>query len=253
MAGASTDLPPVEDLTGTCWRDDLWFQTYGLLSHLSALDYFAQSPFYDPTSNNQVARQRGLRLEQLPQGAPGIEFILQDAQPPHLFVVRKQFRSLAGVLSPLAFYYILDGTIYQAPSLHAALSTRIDRCMWTVKSAFSFLRDDLDPLGERGKEALAGEVTAEVHRQHAAKHAAVQLAPEQRARAERAVLATLLDHPLPTSVAMLQQQGVRKGEGEEAATPSQQEGGGGGGGVISSEEARGGHPVASGGAFSRLS
>ncbi|KAL4519165.1 hypothetical protein Ndes2526A_g00265 [Nannochloris sp. 'desiccata'] len=207
MAGASTDLPPVEDLTGTCWRDDLWFQTYGLLSHLSALDYFAQSPFYDPTSNNQVARQRGLRLEQLPQGAPGIEFILQDAQPPHLFVVRKQFRSLAGVLSPLAFYYILDGTIYQAPSLHAALSTRIDRCMWTVKSAFSLLRDDLDPLGERGKEALAGE------------------------------------------------QGVRKGEGEEAATPSQQEGGGGGGaggGVISSEEARG-HPVASGGAFSRLS
>jgi mediator of RNA polymerase II transcription subunit 6 len=242
MAGNSTELPRVEDLTGTCWRDDLWFQTYGLLSHLSALDYFAQSPFYDSTSNNEVARQRGLRLEQLPQGAPGIEFILQDAQPPHLFVVRKQFRSIAGVLSPLSFYYILDGTIYQAPSLHAALSARIDRCMWTVKSAFSLLRSDLDPLGERGKEALAGEVAAEIHRQQAAKHAAVQLAPEQRARAERAVLATLLDHPLPTSVAMLV-----KDEAVPVAPPAaatQQDVGGGG---------VGSQPVASGGAMSHPS
>lgn len=63
---AAADLPPVEDLTGTCWRDDLWLQTYGLLTHLTALDYFALSPFYDAASNNEVARQRGLRLEQLP-------------------------------------------------------------------------------------------------------------------------------------------------------------------------------------------
>jgi mediator of RNA polymerase II transcription subunit 6 len=246
MAGASTELPRVEDLTGTCWRDDVWFQTYGLLSHLSALDYFAQSPFYDSTSNNEVARQRGLRLEQLPQGAPGVEFILQDAQPPHLFVVRKQFRSLAGVLSPLAFYYILDGTIYQAPSLHAALSARIDRCIWTVKSAFSLLRSDLDPLGERGKEARGGEVAAEVNRLQATKHAAVQLAPEQRTRAERAVLATLLDHPLPVSVAML------KGtEAAAAVPPSQQNMRMDEGGVTGSE---GVHPgVASGAAASRLS
>ncbi len=63
---AAADLPPVEDLTGTCWRDDLWLQTYGLLTHLTALDYFALSPFYDAASNNEVARQRGMRLEQLP-------------------------------------------------------------------------------------------------------------------------------------------------------------------------------------------
>ena len=66
MVTTGTELPAVEDLTGTCWRDDLWLQTYGLLSHLTVLDYFALSPFFDKTSNNEVARQRGLRLEQLP-------------------------------------------------------------------------------------------------------------------------------------------------------------------------------------------
>ena len=131
--------------------------------------------------------------------------------------------------------------------------------MWTVKSAFSLLRSDLDPLGERGKEALAGEVAAEIHRQRAAKHAAVQLAPEQRTRAERAVLATLLDHPLPTSVAMLQQSGaMKKGLGTDAAVaavaaaaPPQQEGKGEQGGITNASEGlKSGQPLLSGGAMS---
>ena len=41
-------------------------QSYGLLSHATVLDYFSLSTFYDRASNNEVARQRGLRLEQLP-------------------------------------------------------------------------------------------------------------------------------------------------------------------------------------------
>lgn len=63
VATSATDTP---DLTGTCWRDDLWLQMYGLLSYATALDYFAVSPFYDRSSNNEAARQRGMRLEQLP-------------------------------------------------------------------------------------------------------------------------------------------------------------------------------------------
>lgn len=54
-----------------------------------------------------------------------MEYILQDAQPPHLFVIRKQWRSLAGVINSLAYYYILDGTVYQSPTLHAVLSARL--------------------------------------------------------------------------------------------------------------------------------
>lgn len=58
--------PATPDLTETCWRDDMWMQAYGLLSPGTVLDYFALSPFYDPACNNEAARQRGMRLEQLP-------------------------------------------------------------------------------------------------------------------------------------------------------------------------------------------
>jgi mediator of RNA polymerase II transcription subunit 6 len=60
---------PQPDLSETCWRDDLFMQSYGL-SHASILDYFALSPFYDRACNNEAARQRGLRLEQLQYAAP---------------------------------------------------------------------------------------------------------------------------------------------------------------------------------------
>lgn len=57
--------PRTENLTGTCWRDDVWMHSHGLLNHATVIDYFALSPFYDRTSNNEAARQRGLKLEQL--------------------------------------------------------------------------------------------------------------------------------------------------------------------------------------------
>lgn len=57
----------------------------------------------------------------------GIEYLVQDAQEPHLFVIRRQYRSPAKAISPQAFYYILDGTVYQSPSLHGALSARLVR------------------------------------------------------------------------------------------------------------------------------
>lgn len=58
---------------------------------------------------------------------PGVEYEVQDAQEPHLFVIRKQHRSGPKTTATLHFYYVLDGNVYQAPSLHAALSSRIVR------------------------------------------------------------------------------------------------------------------------------
>ena len=42
MAGRSEvpDSVVAEDLTGTCWRDDMWLGFYGL-HHANALDYFS--------------------------------------------------------------------------------------------------------------------------------------------------------------------------------------------------------------------
>lgn len=54
------------DLTGTCWRDDMFLQFYGLHPG-NALDYFSLSIFYDRNCNNEVAKLRGLAIPaQLP-------------------------------------------------------------------------------------------------------------------------------------------------------------------------------------------
>ncbi len=58
---------------------------------------------------------------------PGMEYELQDAQEPHLFVICRQLRTAPRAVVKQAVYYILDGSVYQAPSLHAALSSRIVR------------------------------------------------------------------------------------------------------------------------------
>ena len=54
----------------------------------------------------------------------GIEYILHEAQEPHLFVMRKQKRDSAEKVTPLSMYYILDGSIYQAPQLYSVVSSR---------------------------------------------------------------------------------------------------------------------------------
>ena len=55
----------------------------------------------------------------------GIEYEVKDAQEPHLFIICKQRRNSASSVSSLRYYYILDGNVYQAPSLHVALASRL--------------------------------------------------------------------------------------------------------------------------------
>ena len=55
----------------------------------------------------------------------GIEYELKDAQEPHLFIICKQLRTSPSSVSSLRYYYILDGNVYQAPSMHVALASRL--------------------------------------------------------------------------------------------------------------------------------
>lgn len=54
------------NLSQTCWRDEQWLHVKGGLSPDNVLEYFASSPFYDSNCNNEVARQRGLSIRNLP-------------------------------------------------------------------------------------------------------------------------------------------------------------------------------------------
>lgn len=54
-----------DDLTHTCWRDELWLQ-YNQLNSLNVLwEYFPLSPFYDARCNNQIVKVQGLDVSKL--------------------------------------------------------------------------------------------------------------------------------------------------------------------------------------------
>jgi len=107
----------------------------------AVLDYFSLSPFYDRSCINEIAKAKNLDPSQI--SAPDrFEYVLQaNDVPPHLFVVHKQQRTGGKSESAklLASYYVLDGTIYPGPLLHAVVGSSMLRCMHGVRMAFEAL------------------------------------------------------------------------------------------------------------------
>lgn len=57
-------------------------------------------------------------------------------QEPILYVIRKQHRLSPSQITPLADYYILAGTVYQAPDLQSVVNSRLTTSMHHLMSAF---------------------------------------------------------------------------------------------------------------------
>lgn len=55
----------------------------------------------------------------------GVEYILLHVQEPILYVIRKQYRNSPTDATPMADYYIIAGTVYQAPDLANVFNSRI--------------------------------------------------------------------------------------------------------------------------------
>ena len=55
----------------------------------------------------------------------GIEYALSEVTEPHLFVIRKQKRDSPDKVTPMLTYYVLDGSIYQAPQLCNVFASRV--------------------------------------------------------------------------------------------------------------------------------
>lgn len=68
-----------------------------------------------------------------------MEYTLDSCQEPHLFVICKQERQSADAAVPVMFYYILDGSVYQAPTIHGVLSARLVRACPVCRALVTFL------------------------------------------------------------------------------------------------------------------
>lgn len=80
---------------------------------------------------------------------PGLEYVLTFAAEPTLYVIKCQHRTSPESATQRAFYYVLHGSIYEAPSVLSCLQVRAERCRYYVQQAFEQLKTDLEPLGWR--------------------------------------------------------------------------------------------------------
>lgn len=55
----------------------------------------------------------------------GMEYCVMESQPPKLFVIAKQLRHAPHRVSILQCFYILDGSVFMAPSVLSILSSRL--------------------------------------------------------------------------------------------------------------------------------
>ncbi|KAB5516889.1 hypothetical protein DKX38_027537 [Salix brachista] len=140
--------PPGTDMTGICFRDQLWLNTYPLDRNL-VFDYFALSPFYDWTCNNEQLRSQSIHPLDLSHllKMTGTEYMLSEVMEPHLFVFRKQKRDSAEKVTPMLTYYVLDGSIYQAPQLCSVFAARVGRALYYISKAFGTAASKLEKIG----------------------------------------------------------------------------------------------------------
>ncbi|KAF4404152.1 mediator of RNA polymerase II transcription subunit 6 [Cannabis sativa] len=158
--------PPGTDMTGICFRDQLWLNSYPLDRNL-VFDYFALSPFYDYTCNNEQLRMRSIHPLDFSQLSKmtGIEFMLSEVMEPHLFVFRKQKRDGPEKVTLMLTYYVLDGSIYQAPQLCNVFAARVGRALYYISKAFTTAASKSEKIGyvdsENDSAALEPKVAKE--------------------------------------------------------------------------------------------
>ncbi|XP_078000093.1 mediator of RNA polymerase II transcription subunit 6-like [Glandiceps talaboti] len=116
------------------WHDSAWIP---VLNPSNVMDYFSErsNPFYDRTCNNELVKMQRAGPERLNQ-LTGLEYILLHVQEPILYVIRKQHRHSPNQVTPLADYYIMAGTVYQAPDLGSVLNARMQTATHNIQSAF---------------------------------------------------------------------------------------------------------------------
>lgn len=115
-----------EDHGDKFFRDETFLAAYGgVLNQDNIMEYFSNSVFCDKRFLNDGT----LEYRQIPTG-----------HEPHLFIIRKLAPSVTGPQAgrgeeTLAEYYVLQGTIYQAPDLHALCTSRVQNCAHFLKKA----------------------------------------------------------------------------------------------------------------------
>lgn len=132
------------------WKSPEWIQQFGLHTG-NVLDYFAESPFYDRTSNNQVLRMQ-FQFQQIPPNVHpqrylqskltemvGVEFVVAHVREPDFWIIRKQRRLDPNSTLTEQDYYIIGANVYQSPKIYDILSARMLSTTLLIKKSIDLM------------------------------------------------------------------------------------------------------------------
>lgn len=116
--------------------DTAYLTYHPLVDHPSVLTYFATTPFFNPDSSNNL-----LHIQNLPpvldhlRSLTGREYVVDDAlsKPPHLWVVREQWRKNRDTVEMLHMFFILNGSVMRCTNLKEVLVTRCQKIAQSLR------------------------------------------------------------------------------------------------------------------------
>ncbi|KAL3985341.1 MED6 mediator subfamily complex component family protein [Acanthocheilonema viteae] len=110
----------------------------------NVLDYFCDpgNVFYDVSSCNQHIRMQNLNrpLHECLQSMQGIQYTVVGTFPP-LYVIMKQRRNSPTNVTPLAYYYIVNGTVYQCPDIYTYVQSKLISIVDPLRQALEQARN----------------------------------------------------------------------------------------------------------------
>ncbi|KAK4046519.1 Mediator of RNA polymerase II transcription subunit 6 [Microbotryomycetes sp. JL221] len=142
-------LDPSTNLSHIQWRAAEWLLAFGPLTPTTVMDYFVMSPFFDRTSNNATLRMQmqfsrggmdGVDEDSELRRFVGTEYAVVHAAPPSLFIIHKRDRKSPNEVTPIAAYYVLNDSVYQAPSLHSVVNERIFSSLYALSTSLDLLK-----------------------------------------------------------------------------------------------------------------
>eukprot|EP01103_Thecamoeba_quadrilineata_P016227 TRINITY_DN5366_c0_g1_i2.p1 TRINITY_DN5366_c0_g1~~TRINITY_DN5366_c0_g1_i2.p1 ORF type:complete len:152 (+),score=16.52 TRINITY_DN5366_c0_g1_i2:36-491(+) len=122
-----------EDKSDIYFNDAPWINLNGLPRLDNVLDYFSFSSFYDRQSTNEYCKMQKINYRIMPGRC---EYSVAETPFPYLLIIHKHFRETETRAIPVATYYCINGSIYQAPNIHSVLSCRMTSSLYYLKQAF---------------------------------------------------------------------------------------------------------------------
>ncbi|KAI5186421.1 mediator of RNA polymerase II transcription subunit 6 [Nematocida homosporus] len=130
-------------MENTCFRDPAWLQ-YNPLTSDTVLEYFSFSQFYDRNCNNEVLKMQTQHSTLATTGAflekmSGVQYVVHRAEEPYLFIIKKCYRHTPEKTVTLDYYYVMNGTVYQAPTEKEVSRTRQTNILFSMMETLNDL------------------------------------------------------------------------------------------------------------------